>query len=443
MTRYSDYLALIVKHSQSNIGYSQPRRWTWLDKANKRIVSGKEGDCSAVTMGLAWLAGYPIQSAYIAGSQTCYTGNAYAIMNGQAKWPAVSVKGWSVAQINAKSSPGDMLLKDGHIMVKYPATSGHKWYSMNIDENGRISGGLPGDQTGNESSVRDLWMPSVGWTYLFQVPDKSEVGESTTPSPAGTPSVIQATTPTPPAGLTSGTTLVANPSTNVRTGPATTYGAVGTLPPNTLVTGELVNGWIKITKEPAAYLGRFVSTNVLGTVTTSPPATSGTGTGAGSGPDGSTPGQAGQGGASDSTPSTTTPSDTTDDSTPPEPEPTPPPAQTQDLYGLFEADVRRLQRRLSERGAAGLPVTGKVDDATLKAWQTFLGVPATGTILAPDPLVKAIQIALNRRRSAIIGAGGKVNASWGVVPENGLWDFSTATAVRPYLLYSDSMAKPS
>ena len=41
-------------------GYDQGQRWDWLDRIARQVVRGAEGDCSALTLGLYWLAGYPV-----------------------------------------------------------------------------------------------------------------------------------------------------------------------------------------------------------------------------------------------------------------------------------------------------------------------------------------------------------------------------------------------
>lgn len=256
--RSEKLLDLIDEHDRSNVGYDQGQRWTWLNKAARSIVRGREGDCSSVTIGLIWLAGYPVDSKWIAGSLSAYTGNAYEIITAAGLKPR-KVSGLTPAQIDAITKPGDSLLKSGHIMIK--ARSG-KWYTMTSDENRRLVGGAAGDQSGRESVMSNLWADS--WTWAFILPDHG--GESGPAEPAPN---AQQPAPTPAPGLTGGVTLVDNAQTNVRSGPSTSYSVVGTLGPNTQVTGVLVGTWIKIVT-PAQYVDQYVSGAVLYDLKTSP-----------------------------------------------------------------------------------------------------------------------------------------------------------------------------
>lgn len=452
MTTYDTLLSLIMEHSRSDIGYDQAQRWTWLDKANRKIVPHKEGDCSAVTIGLCWLAGYAVPSANVASNQTCYTGNAYDLLHTAAGFKATPVAGWTVAQINAASVPGCPLLKDGHIMIKAPV-AGDQWYSMNMDENGRITGGAAGDSTGNESSIRSLWMPSIGWQYIFTPPDAPAAGSSAaktaatnTPTTSGASdtvtTVTQKTTPTPGPGLTSGTTLVANSATNVRTGPGTSYTAVSSLPPNTVVTGVLVDGWIKITVAPSNLIGNYVSTAVLGTVTTTPASSLPTSANT-------------QGQATPTTTTTTRPSTGVTTTTtsgigtggntpivttrPPNVEnpdvPVPPAAQN--IVGLSTRVVKRLQTRLNERLRTSLTLDGSIEDDTILAWQKFVGTAQSGLVGYPSEMVKATQARMNSDRALAVSSGSALPAAWKVVPEDGVWSYATAASFSAWVLYWD------
>lgn len=164
MGRYSNLVSLITAAEKSNIGYNQARRWTYLDRVNKRIIPGQDTDCSALSMGLAYLAGYPVNI----DAQPCYTGTAADIMHA-AGWKIADVSRWSLAQINDASVAGSQLVGDGHMMIK--TVHGNLWLSANIDENGNISGGRPGNQTGTEVSVRELWNRHGGWQTLITPPD--------------------------------------------------------------------------------------------------------------------------------------------------------------------------------------------------------------------------------------------------------------------------------
>ena len=168
-TRYERLLDLIDLADKSNIGYDQGGRWTFLDKPNRRIIPGKEADCSAITSALYWMAGYPIQDKFIKTSTLNYTGNAPEVYNvGGIR--ARSIVGLPLAGILQAAGPGDTILGPGHIMIM---GRNRLFFSMNQDENGNIVGGQPGEQSPNESGFRSLWSRKGGWTHLFQPTDKA------------------------------------------------------------------------------------------------------------------------------------------------------------------------------------------------------------------------------------------------------------------------------
>ena len=137
MGNYSNLVNLINTAEKSNLGYDQGQRWTFLDRKNKRIIPGTECDCSTLSMGLAYLAGYPVNI----DAQPCYTGTAAPIMK-NAGWKLTDVSRWSLAQINDASVAGCHLVGEGHMMIK--TVHGNLWLSANMDENGNIAGGRPG-----------------------------------------------------------------------------------------------------------------------------------------------------------------------------------------------------------------------------------------------------------------------------------------------------------
>lgn len=195
MSRFSTLLDLIDLHNKSNCGYDQSQRWSWFNEAQNSINYGAEGDCSAVTIGLIAMAGYPVKKTYLNGRGTCYTGNAREILT-EAGWKATNVKGWTLAQLRERLQPGDVLLVEKHHIVIMGRN--RLLYSMNIDENGNAIGGHAGDQTGNESSFRPLWAyRGIGWDYLISPPDRTA-----TPTPAK----VQGPTAYPQTTLAKGST---------------------------------------------------------------------------------------------------------------------------------------------------------------------------------------------------------------------------------------------
>lgn len=173
------FLDMMDEFDATRQGYDQSQRWSWLDKAGRRIIPGKESDCSASTIGLAWLAGYSIPDDLIATNKLCWTGNALSILRA-AHWRAQSVTGVSVSSINDRSAPGDILLGTGHIISR--GRNGY-WLSNNLDERGRIAGGLAGEQVPGETGYRPLWARAQGWSWLIKPP--TEDGPAPAPAPAG------------------------------------------------------------------------------------------------------------------------------------------------------------------------------------------------------------------------------------------------------------------
>ena len=148
-------------------GYDQGQRWDWLDRVRRQIVRGAEADCSALTLGLYWLAGYPVDI-----SGTVHTGNAEQLARA-AGFAVIDVTGWDLARIVAALKAGDGLLgrppaaTSGHIVL---VGAGGRWLSAEQDEAGRSSGGQAGDQTGVEVLRRAPYMRSKGWTRILRPP---------------------------------------------------------------------------------------------------------------------------------------------------------------------------------------------------------------------------------------------------------------------------------
>lgn len=67
--------------------------------------------------------------------------------------------------------PGDIFLTPGHHVVI--AVSPDRIAHASINENGKITGGKPGDQTGKEICIRSFYTPAYGWKYhLRYEPDE-------------------------------------------------------------------------------------------------------------------------------------------------------------------------------------------------------------------------------------------------------------------------------
>ena len=160
-------LELILQVLGSNTGYDQWERFSWLDQVRRQIIRGQEADCSALTLGIFWLAGYPVDI-----SGTVYTGNAGQLLKA-AGFTEIPVIGWSLDKLRSTMRPGDALLgrapgsSSGHIILQ---DSDGKWLSAEKDERGLSYGGADGNQTGVEVRLRDPYLRSEGWNAIYRPP---------------------------------------------------------------------------------------------------------------------------------------------------------------------------------------------------------------------------------------------------------------------------------
>ena len=160
----TDFSSRTREAARSNLGYSQEfdatGRWSWLDRLYKRIVAGMDCDCSALTMGLYWLAGYNVDI-----SGMCATANAADLAR---------AAGFQVLNFTSLSDvrEGDALLTPNHHMVPvYRESDGTlKVLSAEYNEFGTATGGKPGNQNGKEVIVKPLYIRSGGWTYILRPP---------------------------------------------------------------------------------------------------------------------------------------------------------------------------------------------------------------------------------------------------------------------------------
>jgi hypothetical protein len=165
----------------SGVGYDQYQRWSWLDKANRTIISNREVDCSAGCGGIAWLAGYPVDIA-----DPFYTGNFRQKMVA-AGFDAISIRGKLLSEIVDLSREGDFLLGPGHVVY---VRSKSRWWSAERDENGRKNGGKAGDQDGRETRFRAPYARSKGWEWIIRPQAQAVDADplvATTPLPAPKP----------------------------------------------------------------------------------------------------------------------------------------------------------------------------------------------------------------------------------------------------------------
>lgn len=130
-----------------SLGYDQGNRWD--------IRDGGECDCSSLVIWALRQAGFSTGSA-------SYTGD----MSDE-----LTARGWkrlpySMASVRA----GDILLNDVHHVCAVIAGSGSTATiaQASIDENGRATGGRPGDQTGHETNTRQVYNYWAGWDCILR-----------------------------------------------------------------------------------------------------------------------------------------------------------------------------------------------------------------------------------------------------------------------------------
>ena len=133
-------------------GYSQGRRWSFVKDRNARpltLIAGKAADCSAAVGAAVALAGYPVDLSGI-----FYTGNQ------RERLTAAGAQDLPFSK--AACQVGDILWRDGHTEI---VTSPGYQTGARFDENGQSSGGVDGDQTGQEFATSPL---SSNWTRILR-----------------------------------------------------------------------------------------------------------------------------------------------------------------------------------------------------------------------------------------------------------------------------------
>lgn len=121
----------------ANLGYDQSNRWD--------IRDGGECDCSSLVIHCLQEAGFDTGSA-------SYTGDMSANL---------TKRGWKRIPNNGNPQVGDILLNDAnHVAV---CTAPNMMSYAASDENGRITGGQAGDQTGKETRTTAYANYSKGW----------------------------------------------------------------------------------------------------------------------------------------------------------------------------------------------------------------------------------------------------------------------------------------
>lgn len=161
-----------------SLGYDQSNRQDFRD--------GGETDCSALVIHCLKEAGFETGSA-------SYTGNMRSNL---------TARGWKVVAVNGSPKAGDILLNDRDHVAVY--IGGGKLAQASIDENGRITGGKGGDQSGRETNISNYY--NYPWKCYLRWGGKSDakkVDEDGLWGP-GTTSTLQPIFGVSPDGVISG-----------------------------------------------------------------------------------------------------------------------------------------------------------------------------------------------------------------------------------------------
>lgn len=141
-----------------NLGYDQSNRWD--------IRVGGECDCSSLVYWCLWEAGLLAKPSGNLYNHLLYTGTMRRDLK---------AAGWKeLAPDLSQCRAGDVLLNDGaHVAA---VVSGSGWGATlaqaSIDENGNIAGGASGDQTGQETNIRQVY--SYPWNVIMRPPAEAE-----------------------------------------------------------------------------------------------------------------------------------------------------------------------------------------------------------------------------------------------------------------------------
>ena len=146
--------AMAKKIVNGNTGYNQARRWAFYDRRNDTFVPNQDTDCSAMCGAIARAGTKKVQLGTEHGD--FWTGNFESKLVGTGEFKGMAYPG------NSAVKEGDFLWKPGHVVYAVSPTMVAEAY---IGENGRITGGRPGNQNGMETRIRQNW---GGWTRLIR-----------------------------------------------------------------------------------------------------------------------------------------------------------------------------------------------------------------------------------------------------------------------------------
>lgn len=130
-----------------SLGYDQSNRWD--------IRDGGECDCSSLVIWALRRAGFDTGSA-------SYTGDLS---------DNLTKRGWQRLPFAIDSvKAGDILLNDMNHVCAVISGSGRTATiaQASIDERGRVTGGASGDQSGNETNTRQVYVYAYGWDCILR-----------------------------------------------------------------------------------------------------------------------------------------------------------------------------------------------------------------------------------------------------------------------------------
>ena len=142
-----------------SLGYDQYQR--------QNIYDGGECDCSSLVIWALQKAGFDTGTA-------SYTGNMSENL---------TKRGWKrLSPDLSNARPGDILLNDNYHTAA--VISGYGWSAKiaqaSIDERGRATGGQAGDQSGNETNVKNIYTYNRGWSCILRFQGATSNGASNT-----------------------------------------------------------------------------------------------------------------------------------------------------------------------------------------------------------------------------------------------------------------------
>lgn len=145
-TAYAESIAKDNRH-----GYSQTNRW-----------GNPDFDCSGLV-----ITAYTQAGVNVKGNGATYTGNMYGSFK-KAGFKDVT------KTVNVKTGVGlkrgDVLLNPGHHTAIYCGNG--QEVEASINENGKATGGKPGDQTGKEILIRSY--RNYPWKYVLRFPEVTQ-----------------------------------------------------------------------------------------------------------------------------------------------------------------------------------------------------------------------------------------------------------------------------